>query len=83
MYRIKSLYGNKSNYKRMKKEMMWARCLSKGANRIGSDILLGLYQTDEIVDALGAGNNTRIIRNEEDGMIESVAEDIAFTEVEK
>ena len=30
--------------------MLYARCLSKGANRIGSDLLLGLYCTEELFD---------------------------------
>jgi hypothetical protein len=46
----------KDNWKRMPKEMLFARCLSKGANRIASDLLLGLYNTDELFDAFDNGN---------------------------
>ena len=42
----------RDNWKRMVKEMLFARCLSKGGNRIGADLLLGLYTTEEMVDAL-------------------------------
>ena len=34
---------SKDNWKKMPKFMMYARCLSKVANRIGADHLLGLY----------------------------------------
>lgn len=68
----------KDNWKRMPKEMMFARCLSKGANRIGPDLLLGLYTTEEMVDALNI-NESSIKRNE-DG---TVAEIIDITSQQK
>lgn len=63
----------KDNWKRMKKEMLFARCLSKGANRIGPDLLLGLYTVEEMVDTFL--NENQVKRNE-DG---SVAEVIDIT----
>ena len=63
----------KDNWKRMPKEMLFARCLSKGANRIGPDLLLGLYTVEEMVDTFL--NENQVKRNE-DG---SVAEVIDIT----
>lgn len=62
----------KDNWKRMPKEMLWARCLSKGANRIGQDLLLGLYSTDEMFDSLDTSGLSAT--RSEDGTIESVVE---------
>ena len=58
----------KDNWKRMPKEMLWARCLAKGANRIGSDLLLGLYMTDELTDTFGVLEQN-IKRDIEDGTV--------------
>lgn len=66
----------KDNWKRMPKEMLWARCLSKGANRIGSDLLLGLYTVEEMVDTFL--NENQVKRNE-DGTVETVI-DITATQ---
>lgn len=65
--------STKDNWKRMPKEMLFARCLSKGANRIGPDLLLGLYTVEEMVDTFL--NENQVKRNE-DG---SVAEVIDIT----
>ena len=66
---------SKDNWKRMPREMMWARALSKGANRVGQDLLLGLYSTDEIFDALDDGT-TKVKRDEDGTIIEIVAEEV-------
>ena len=66
-------YLDKDNWKRMYKEMAYARCISKGSNRIAADKLMGLYSTDEIVDSMGAGN-AKVIRDSEDGTILEVIE---------
>lgn len=50
--------------------MLWARCLSKGANRVGPDLELGLYGTDEMADAFNLPE-TSIIRAE-DGTIKEI-----------
>ena len=60
----------KDNWKRMPKEMLWSRCLSKGANRIGADLLLGLYTTEEMVDALNISENN--IKRDETGLINEI-----------
>ena len=62
----------KDNWKRMPKEMLWARCLAKGANRIGNDLLLGLYTTEELSDTFGV--NEKNIQRSEDGTIEIITE---------
>ena len=60
----------KDNWKRMPKEMLYARCVAKGANRIGSDLLLGLYAIEELADSFSI-NESHITRNE-DGSIASI-----------
>lgn len=60
----------KDNWVRMPREMLFSRCLSKGANRIGADLLLGLYTTEEMTDALNI-DETKIKRSE-DGTIEAI-----------
>jgi hypothetical protein len=47
----------------MPKEMLFARCLAKGANRIGSDLLLGLYTAEELADTFL--NENQVKRNED------------------
>lgn len=69
----------KDNWKRMPKEMLWARCLAKGANRIGSDLLLGLYVIEELTDSFNIPE-THIKRND-DGTIEALTEDATHEEV--
>jgi len=62
--------NTKDNWVRMPKEMLWARCLSKGSNRIGPDLLLGLYTTDEMADALNISEKN--IQRNEDGTIKEI-----------
>lgn len=54
---------SKDNWTRMPKEMLFARCLAKGANRIGSDLLLGLYTAEELADTFL--NENQVKRNED------------------
>jgi len=68
----------KDNWKRMPREMLYARCLAKGANRIGADLLLGLYMTEELTDSLNVPE-TAVKRND-DGTINEIV-DVAHTEV--
>lgn len=68
----------KDNWKRMPKEMLYARCLAKGANRIGADLLLGLYTTEELADTF-IQNENQIKRNE-DGTIAEII-DVSHQEV--
>ena len=60
----------KDNWSRMPKEMLFARCLAKGANRIGPDLLLGLYTTEELTDTFNV--NEKQITRDEDGLIKEV-----------
>jgi len=57
----------KDNWKKMPKFMLWARCLSKGANRVGADFLLGLYCTEELFDHM---EGVQAVRTEEGEIIE-------------
>lgn len=68
----------KDNWKRMPKEMLWARCLAKGANRIGADLLLGLYTIEEMTDSLNI--NEANIKRAEDGTVQEIV-DIPHQEV--
>lgn len=61
----------KDNWKRMPKEMLWARCLSKGSNRVAPDFLLGLYSTDEMFDAMG-NSSMRVVRDDINGTITAI-----------
>lgn len=53
--------------------MMYARCLAKGANRIGPDLLLGLYMTDELTDSFNL--NEKTIKRDEDGFVKEIIVD--------
>lgn len=68
----------KDNWTRMPKEMLYARCLAKGANRIGADLLLGLYTTEELADTF-IQNESQIKRND-DGTIAEII-DVTHQEV--
>jgi hypothetical protein len=68
----------KDNWKRMPKEMLWARTLSKGANRVGSDLLLGLYCTEEVYDTFGTGKEN--VKRDEEGTIVEILEDVKDVE---
>jgi hypothetical protein len=57
----------KDNWKRMPKAMLYARCLAKGARRIGADLLLGLYTVEELFDH---SNDVKAKRNEDGEIIE-------------
>lgn len=62
----------KDNWLRMPSAMLYARCLSKGANRIGQDLLLGLYMTEELYDTIDT-KNTQVVYDE-DGHIKEIKE---------
>lgn len=68
----------KDNWKRMPKEMLFARCIAKGSNRIGPDLMLGLYTAEEMADTFL--KETQVKRNE-DGSIAEVTEDINYTDI--
>lgn len=59
----------KDNWKRMPKEMLYARCLAKGANRIGADLLLGLYTAEEMADTFLREDQ---VKRNEDGTIAEI-----------
>lgn len=69
----------KDNWRRMPREMLYARCLAKGANRIGSDLLLGLYLTDELFDAFNGGEH--MVKRDEDGNITQIV-DVPHEEID-
>lgn len=67
----------KDNWKRMPREMLYARCIAKGANRIGADLLLGLYTAEEMADTFLKESD---VKRHEDGTIAEVI-NIEATEV--
>lgn len=69
----------KDNWKKMPKEMLYARCLAKGANRVGSDLLLGLYMLEELTDSFNVPEKN--IKRNESGEIESLTEDTTHEEI--
>lgn len=58
----------KANWKKMPREMLYARCMAKGSRRVAPDIVLGLYLSDEIADAANI-DETKIQRSEEGNII--------------
>jgi hypothetical protein len=70
--------ATKDNWKRMPKEMLYARCLAKGANRIGADLLLGLYTAEEMADTFIKDES--MIKRNEDGTIAEII-DTTYQEV--
>lgn len=68
---------SKDNWTRMPREMLYARCLAKGANRIGADMLLGLYTAEELADTFLKENQ---VKRNDDGTISEVV-DTNYTEV--
>jgi hypothetical protein len=70
--------NTKDNWKRMPIEMLYARCLAKGANRVGSDLLLGLYMTEELTDSFNIPEIA--VKRNEDGTIKEII-DVTHTEV--
>jgi hypothetical protein len=47
---VKAGYTTKDNWVKMAKYMMYARCLSLGANRIAPDKIQGMYTVEEVMD---------------------------------
>lgn len=62
----------KDNWVKMPSAMLYARCLAKGARRVGADLLLGLYSTDEMMDHLDTSNLHAV--RDEDGQVVEVEE---------
>lgn len=60
----------KDNWIRMPREMLYARCLAKGANRVGQDLLMGLYTTEELADTMNLSEQN-IVRSDE-GLITEI-----------
>lgn len=52
------------------REMLYARCLAKGANRVGQDLLMGLYTTEELADTMNLSEQN-IVRSDE-GLITEI-----------
>jgi hypothetical protein len=47
---VKAGWTTKENWMKMPKQMMYARCLSLGANRIAPDKVQGMYTVEEVMD---------------------------------
>lgn len=64
----------KDNWVKMPKFMLWARCLSTGANRVGADLLLGLYSAEELYDHMDS-SHISVTRDEEGEIVEVITHD--------
>jgi hypothetical protein len=69
----------KDNWIRMPREMLYARCLAKGANRVAADLLLGLYMTEEMTDSLNVSEKNLV--RDEDGAVKELTEDADHEEL--
>lgn len=61
---VKAGYADKDTYKTMPKAMLYARCYSKGANRIAPDLTNGLYTTEQLIDDFDY-DESKIVRDSE------------------
>ncbi len=75
-------YTSKSNWKKYQTEMMYWRCLTRGARRVSPDSLLGLYEIGELVDS-GAVNADTIILDENGNAEYAEGNDQQGTKAEK
>ena len=57
-------YTDKDNYTKMPKAMLYARCYSKGANRIAPDLTNGLYTTEQLIDDFNYDESKVVIDSE-------------------
>lgn len=57
----------KENWVKMKKIMLWTRCMSLGARRVAGDFILGMYETSEWSDVVGQN-----YKMHEDGEVEVI-----------
>jgi len=51
---VKAEWHKKSNWKKMPRYMMFARCMSRGARIVGSDVMAGLYDNFETAEFTNA-----------------------------
>lgn len=63
---------DKDNWKKWLKNMMYARCLSKGLNIVAPDILKNMYSADELFDASNMSEES--VQRNEDGSIVDIVE---------
>ena len=62
----------KSNYKRLPVDMLFARAMSRGANRVAPDALMGMYSSDELFDSIGDERKTQVKRDEDGTILEVI-----------
>ncbi len=60
---VKAGLTTKQVWAQYPKSLMWARCFTALADRIASDLTMGFYSTEEMVDVYGM-DESNIVRNE-------------------
>lgn len=74
---MKAELTGKDVWKKYERDMLYSRCLTRGLNRIASDIMGGLYTTDEV---FGFSNiDESRVKRDKDNNIEDI-QDIAYEE---
>lgn len=69
--------ANKDNWKRMPKQMLYARCVSMLARNMWADVLKGFYGKEEIMDELPQKDPVKIRQVEKAVVVEETGEVIA------
>lgn len=75
---VKAQLHEKDNWVKYRREMMYSRCLTKGARRIGADIIMGLYSPDELYDSFNMKENQ--VKRDTDGNIIATIVDTNYEE---
>ena len=71
---VKAELTTKDVWKKYPKAMMYSRCFTALADRVASDLMLGFYSTEEMVDVYGMDEST-FIRDEKGEIINVVDTD--------
>lgn len=75
---VKAQLHEKDNWVKYRREMMYSRCLTKGARRIGADIILGLPSADELFDSFNMKENQ--VKRDDNGNIIAAIVDTIYEE---
>ena len=71
---VKAQLTTKAVWGQYPKSMSWARCFTALADRVASDLMMGFYSTEEMVDVYGMDEST-IIRDEKGEIVKIVDSD--------
>lgn len=71
---VKAGLTDKTVWKQYPKAMLYSRCFTALADRVASDLMMGFYSTEEIVDVYGM-DESMIVRNEKGEILNVVDTD--------